>query len=165
MVDTSYRLRPRHAQHRRGVGNGLFGLLAIAAFLSLSACGSPAEQTPGESTKPADPPASGTIAPGTYSNAPAEGDGEGWRVTLASGEASKSATIAHCAPDCGDTVSVPVRMGMGGLMAEYPGIDNRPIALAIRPHGDGIEVAADWGEGMESHKLVRVSATSGVGDN
>ena len=125
----------------------------------LAACGTPAEQ------KPADPPASGIIAPGSYSNAASEGEAEGWRVTLAGGEASKSAAITHCAPDCGDPVEVPLRIGMGGLMAEYPSADGRNIPLAIRPHGDGIEVAADWGEGLESHKLVRVDRATQESDN
>jgi hypothetical protein len=110
--------------------------------------------------KSAEPPASGTIAPGTYSNAPTEGDGEGWRVTLARGERSNAASIAHCAPECAMPVSVPVRIGMGGLMAEYPAENGRAIALAIRPHGDGIEVAADWGEGLVSDKLVRLKPPS-----
>lgn len=105
----------------------------------------------------AKPPASGTIPAGTYSNASSEGEAEGWRVTLAQGEASTSALIARCAPECGDAADVPVRIGMGGLMADYPDTRGRTITLAIRPHGDGIEVAADWGEGMESHKLVRIA--------
>lgn len=126
--------------------------LALATVPALAACTSPAER------KAAEPPASGTIAPGTYSDVAGEGEAEGWRVTLASGEASNAATITRCAPDCGLPVSVPLRMGMGGLMAEYPDAYGGAIALAIRPHGNGIEVAADWGEGLESHKLARVEA-------
>jgi len=117
----------------------------------LAACSPAADE-------PAEPPASGIIAPGTYSNAPDEGDGEGWRVTLADGERSNAATITHCAPECAAPVNVPVRIGMGGLMAEFPSQEGRIIPIAIRPHGDGVEIAADWGEGLESDKLARASA-------
>jgi hypothetical protein len=134
----------------------------LAAVALLTACNPPAQPDPSNIPKSgnAEPAASGAIAPGTYSNAPTEGDGEGWRITLANGEASKTAAVTYCAPECGDPVSVPVRIGMGGVMAEYPAVDGRPIALAIRPHGDGIEVAADWGEGLESDKLVRENDVS-----
>ncbi len=137
----------QQAQHGPVLG------MAVALF-TLAACSSP------DSDKTGAPPPSGAIAAGTYSNAVAEGDGQGWRVTLARGEASNAATIAHCTPECGPAVSVPVRMGMGGLMAEYQSVDGRTIPLAIRPHGDGIEVAADWGEGMESAKLLREVAAA-----
>lgn len=146
----------RQVQHR-GASKKIGMMAAMLAFpLIVSAC-SPAADGSGQksSADPAEPPASGVIAPGTYSNAPAEGDGEGWRVTLARGERSNAASIAHCAPECAVPVSVPVRIGMGGLMAEFQAPDGRLIPLAIRPHGDGIEVAADWGEGLESHKLMR----------
>jgi hypothetical protein len=140
----------RQAQHRRGRR-----LIWATTVITLAAC-SPAS----ENDKAAEPPASGTIAPGTYSNAPTEGDGEGWRVTLARGERSNAATIAHCAPECGKPVSVPVRIGMGGLMAEYPLADGRSVALAIRAHGNGLEVATDWGNGLESYKLAQVNDVS-----
>jgi hypothetical protein len=136
----------RQAQHRRFLG--IMGMCGVIA--SLSACSSPEEK------KAAEPPPSGTIAPGTYSNVADEGEAEGWRVTLARGEASNAATVTYCAPECGTPISVPLRMGMGGLMAEYQSVDGRRIPLAIRPHGTGIEVAADWGDGLESHKLARV---------
>ena len=121
---------------------------AALLLLSLAAC-SGGEDAP-------EPPPSGVIPAGTYSNASSEGEAEGWRVTLTAGEASKTASIAHCAPECAAPADVPMRAGMGGLMGDYPAADGRKVTLAIRPHGDGIEVAADWGEGMESAKLVRV---------
>lgn len=127
--------------------------LAVLTLLALAGCGE-------ADNKAAEPPASGTIPPGTYSNASTEGEAEGWRVMLAQGEVSKSAQIARCAPECGEPASIPLRMGMGGLMADYPDAGGQTITLAIRPHGDGIEVAADWGQGMESHKLVRVAETA-----
>lgn len=123
-------------------------LIVVAIAATLTACSAPDD-------KAAEPPASGTMAAGTYSNAANEGEAEGWRVRLARGEASNAASISHCAPECAAPVSVPLRMGMGGLMAEFPAPDGRIIPLAIRPHGNGIEVAADWGQGLESHKLTR----------
>lgn len=128
------------------------GFACLALTLSLTACGQSREEAaqPAEETIAA-------IAPGTYSDALDEGEGTGWRITLAEGERSKTAAIAHCAPECGDAATVPLRAGMGGLMAEYPGSDGRSIPLAIRPHGDGVEIAADWGKGLESHKLARLA--------
>lgn len=129
--------------------NRIFGLLALT--LSLAACGQGRDETAQDASKSITP-----ITPGTYSNAISEGEAEGWQVTLAQGEVSATAEIARCAPECADPAEVAVRIGMGGLMADYSDAGGRTITLAIRPHGDGIEVAADWGEGMESHKLVRV---------
>ena len=121
-----------------------------AAALTLAACKSPADNqtTTGGLV----------IAPGTYTDVTGEGDGDGWRVTLPQGEASKQIAVTYCAPDCGEPTQVPLRVGMGGLMAEYPMDDGRSIALAIRTHGSGIEVATDWGNGLESYKLVLMDA-------
>jgi hypothetical protein len=130
------------------MGNGWF---LVGAAFTLAACGQSRE----EAARPAEDTIA-AIAPGTYSDAPSEGDGQGWRITLAEGERSTSAAVAHCTPDCPDPVTIPLRAGMGGLMAEYQSVDGRAISLAIRPHGNGVEIAADWGEGLESHKLARV---------
>jgi hypothetical protein len=124
---------------------------ALLALLALAACGQSREEAaqPAEETIAA-------ITSGTYSDAPAEGEGAGWTITLAEGERSKSAAVAHCAPECDAAQILPLRAGMGGLMADYKSADGRTVTLAIRPHGSGVEIAADWGEGMESHKLARV---------
>lgn len=100
------------------------------------------------------------IAPGTYTDVSGEGDGDGWRVTLPQGEASKTITVSYCAPECPPPAEVPLRAGMGGLMVEYPMADGRSVALAIRSHGNGLEVATDWGNGLESYKLTREEAVT-----
>jgi hypothetical protein len=126
-------------------------ILCVTLF-SLAACNSPASNEAQTTT------AGLTIAPGTYTDVTGEGDGDGWRVALPQGEASKQIAVTYCAPDCGEPVQVPLRAGMGGLMAEYPMGDGRSVALAIRTHGSGIEVATDWGNGLESYKLALVEA-------
>ncbi len=122
--------------------------MAISTALALTACGSPAENEATTAT-------SLIIAPGTYTDMSGEGDGDGWRVTLPQGEASKAVAVAYCAPECAAPTQVPLRAGMGGLMVEYPLTDGRSVALAIRSHGNGLEVATDWGNGLESYKLAR----------
>jgi hypothetical protein len=125
---------------------------ALATALTLGACNSPTGNETQTTTGGL------TIAPGTYTDVTGEGDGDGWRVTLPQGEASKQIAVTHCAPDCGEATQVPLRAGMGGLMAEYPMGDGRSVALAIRTHGSGIEVATDWGNGLESYKLTLIGA-------
>ncbi len=121
---------------------------ATIVMLALTACNSPAEE---EATT-----ATGLmIAPGTYTDVSGEGDGDGWRVTLPQGEASKLIAVSYCAPECAAPAEVALRAGMGGLMVEYPLADGRSVALAIRSHGNGLEVATDWGNGLESYKLTR----------
>ena len=121
---------------------------ATIVMLALTACNSPADE---EATT-----APGLmIAPGTYTDVSGEGDGDGWRIMLPQGEASKTVAVAYCAPECAAPTQVPLRAGMGGLMVEYPLTDGRSVALAIRAHGNGLEVATDWGNGLESYKLAR----------
>jgi hypothetical protein len=128
--------------------------LLIVVPLLLTACGAPAGD-------PAETTATGLmIAPGTYTDVSGEGDGDGWRVTLPQGEASKLIAVSYCAPECAAPTQVPLRAGMGGLMVEYPLADGRSVALAIRSHGNGLEVATDWGNGLESYKLAREEAAS-----
>lgn len=122
---------------------------ALIALFLLAACNSPADDE--ATTSPGL-----IIAPGTYTDVTGEGDGDGWRVTLPQGEASKQIAVSYCAPECAAPTQVPLRVGMGGLMAEYPMGDGRSVALAIRTHGSGLEVATDWGNGLESYKLAQV---------
>ena len=138
----------RQAQHERG--NKFGAVFALIALFALAACNSPAADQ--ATTAPGL-----IIAPGTYTDVTGEGDGDGWRVTLPQGEASKQIAVTYCAPDCGEPIQVPLRAGMGGLMVEYPFADGRSVALAIRTHGSGLEVATDWGNGLESYKLARVA--------
>ena len=122
---------------------------AAIVILTLTACNAPTNKE--ETTT-----APGLIiAPGTYTDVSGEGDGDGWRISLPKGEASKAIAVSYCAPECAAPTSVALRAGMGGLMAEYPLTDGRSVALAIRSHGNGLEVATDWGNGLESYKLAR----------
>ncbi|MDX2211638.1 MAG: hypothetical protein SFV20_14920 [Sphingopyxis sp.] len=128
--------------------------ISATVVLTLAACSSPDEQD-NQITSPGL-----IIAPGTYTDVSGEGDGDGWRLTLPQGEASKTIAVAYCAPECAAPTDVPLRAGMGGLMVEYPLADGRSVALAIRSHGNGLEVATDWGNGLESYKLAREEGVS-----
>lgn len=125
---------------------------ALLCF-ALVACG-------GDKPTASDAP-DGRIAPGVYSGVTthdATGGLRGFEIRLTQGSASDMVDIAECNGQC-RVQSVPVRAGKGGLSFEYSVVGrDGPTVVALTPDDGTVELTAEFGNGIESHRLRKVSA-------
>jgi hypothetical protein len=127
--------------------------LGLAA-LALAGCGQSYAEKRAEALA-AEP----VITPGVYSNvriysAPAMD--EGLEIELAEGSDSATVRAVNCEVACQPIHRLPVRRGLGGIAFVMPH-GERAVDVSVQPDGsDAIMVSADWGNGLNQQRLVRV---------
>jgi hypothetical protein len=138
----------------RAAGTALLGL----ALLFVAGCG--------EKGDPAEADKGGwRIAAGTYGNIvpdTAKGGMRGMEVVLDQGDASPSADFVRCQGTCEAAGKRALRRGLNGVSFA---IDHggRTIDVLVGPAGpDAVEISADWGKGIESHRLPKIARTVGA---
>lgn len=138
---------------------------ALLGFALLLAAGCGEERDPNEADK-----GGWRIAAGTYGNVvPDTGNGgmRGMEVVLDRGDASANADFVRCQGTCEAAGKRALRRGLNGVSFA---IDHggRTIDVLVGPAGpDAVEISADWGQGIESHRLPKIARAVGqpaVGD-
>ncbi|KTE33266.1 MULTISPECIES: hypothetical protein [unclassified Sphingopyxis] len=105
------------------------------------------------------------IPAGVYGNvAPDAENGRlrGMEVSLDRGDESATADFARCEGRCEAAAKRPLRRGLNGVSfaIEHEG---RTIDVLVGPAGpDAVEVSADWGRGLESHRLPKIVREVGL---
>lgn len=138
----------------RAIASGLLGL----SLLFAAGCGE--ERDPAETGK-----GGWRIPSGVFGNvAPdaANGGLRGMEVFLDRGDESARADFARCEGECEATAKRPLRRGLNGVSfaVQHGG---RTIDVLIGPAGpDAVEVSADWGKGLESHRLPKIVREVGL---
>lgn len=120
----------------------------------------------GEKSDPAETGKDGWRIPaGVYGNvAPDAADGglHGMEVVLDRGDESASADFARCEGKCEAAAKRPLRRGLNGISFAIDH-DGRTIDVLVGPAGpDAMEVSADWGKGLESHRLPKIAREVGL---
>ena len=132
---------------------------ALLGFALLLAAGCGEERDPTEADK-----GGWRIAAGTYGNVvPDTGNGgmRGMEVVLDRGDASASADFVRCQGTCEASGKRALRRGLNGVSFA---IDHggRTIDVLVGPAGpDAVEISADWGQGIESHRLPKIARAVG----
>lgn len=120
----------------------------------------------GEESDPAETGKDGWRIPaGVYGNVAPDAENGGLRgmeVSLDRGDESASANFARCEGQCEASAKRPLRRGLNGVSfaIEHGG---RTIDVLVGPAGpDAVEVSADWGRGLESHRLPKIAREVGL---
>ena len=120
----------------------------------------------GEESDPAETGKDGWRVPaGVYGNVAPDAENGGLRgleVALDRGDESASADFARCDGKCEAAAKRPLRRGLNGVSftIEHGG---RTIDVLVGPAGpDAVEVSADWGRGLESHRLPKIVREVGL---
>lgn len=120
----------------------------------------------GEKSDPAETGKDGWRIPaGVYGNVVPDAENGGLRgmeVVLDRGDESARADFARCEGRCEAGAKRPLRRGLNGVSfaIEHEG---RTIDILVGPAGPGaVEVSADWGRGLESHRLPKIVREVGL---
>lgn len=134
--------------------------VALLGLVLLFAAGCGEESDPAETGK-----GGWRIPAGVYGNVAPDAENGGLRgmeVVLDRGDESASADFARCEGQCEAGAKRPLRRGLNGVSfaIEHGG---RTIDVLVGPAGpDAVEVSADWGKGLESHRLPKVVREVGL---
>lgn len=128
---------------------------SLIVALCLAACSNGSRG--GETSAMPDP----QIGPGVYGDVAEQagsGDRHGFEIRLIAGSDSATVDIADCRGDC-LVQTLPVRRGRGGLSVDYarPDMPGRQV-VALSPDRGAVELTADFGDGLKSHRLSRLPA-------
>lgn len=120
----------------------------------------------GEEADPAEAGKDGWRIPaGLYGNVDpdaASGSLRGMEVSLDRGDESASANFARCEDKCEAAEKRPLRRGLNGVSFEIAH-DGRSVDVLVGPAGpDAVEISADWGEGLVTHRLPKISHEVGL---
>ena len=132
---------------------------ALCGFALLFAAGCGGDGDPAEADK-----GGWRIAAGTYGNVvpdAANGGMRGMQVVLDQGDASASAEFMRCEGTC-EAGKRALRRGLNGVSFAIDH-DGRTIDVLVGPAGpDAVEISADWGKGIESHRLPKIARAVGL---
>jgi hypothetical protein len=105
------------------------------------------------------------IPAGVYGNVAPDAENGGLRgmeVSLDRGDESASADFARCEGGCEAGAKRVLRRGLNGVSFAIEH-DGRTIDVLVGPAGpDAVEVSADWGKGLESHRLPKIVREVGL---